>query len=148
MQVIWGWVLYTAAALWGQGVFGGLDLLGPGLALCLRLGWVRSAFWLGIAWIVVQEGVGNIFFGTALLVFGGIPVFFFALKWLLTPRNGVFTVLFSVLAACWEMAALHILLSLQGLPADLAGGWERGVAQGIAYMVIITGGALALERSR
>lgn len=148
MQAFAGWILFTAAALWGQTVLGGIDLLGPGVALCLRLGWMRSALWLGTAWMMVQEGVGNIPFGAALLVFAGIPVFFFGLKWLLTPRNWVFTVQFSALMASWELVVLQLLLSLQGLPVALAGGWEHLAGQGIAFLVIITTGAMLLERSR
>lgn len=146
MRLFLGWTLFTAAALVGQNALHGLDLLGPGLALCLRQGRIKSVFWLAPFWAVIQEGIGNLPFGTALLLYGGLPVLSRGLKWMLDPGTWVFTILLALLATAWERVVLHLLLSLQDIPLSIAGGWERFLLQTVAYLLVVTVGSLILKR--
>ena len=146
MQIFLGWSLFTAGALVGQNCLHGIDLLGPGLALCLRQGWRRNAIWPALVWMVIQEGVGNLPFGSALLLYSGVPVLFFGLKWGLDPAAWIFTVLLAFSATVWEGSVLHLFLSLQSLPTTLAGGWERFLLQFFAYVLIMTVGSLIVKK--
>jgi hypothetical protein len=70
MSAVVFWVVFGMLGVWIQFFAPGLDALAPGLVVSLqREHWSRT-FWLLLAWMLVQEGVGSMAFGGVIMLYG------------------------------------------------------------------------------
>jgi hypothetical protein len=143
--VIW-WTDFLIIALWAQELSGGLDFLSPGVLICLQSGQWLTALWMGVLWVLVQEGGGNLVFGVSILFYAGMLIFFLLSKWLLEPENPLFIILFSLLLACWSWVVLSGAISFQELPPRAYSPWAWIARQWAAYMFFWSGALFIYRR--
>lgn len=105
-QAVW-WLFYTLAAVWAQSFFPGVDFLAPGLIVCLQKDTKAKAFWLGLCWVIIQEGASSLSFGYALAQYAVLLACYAVGRWLFEGRNFVFICLLGVL-----LAAAHYTLTV------------------------------------
>lgn len=119
MKAIVWWTIYTILGIWLQRFIPGLDCFAPALAGCMYLGLFRTTFWLGLVWIIIQEGTGSLAFGFTLLFYAGIVLFFLSSKLLFTQKNPLFFIGASFFAAGLYFVAVQIMISLQELNVSI-----------------------------
>lgn len=142
--IIW-WTDYLILALWGQELSGGLDFLSPGVLVCLQSGQWWTALWMAAAWVLVQEGGGNLVFGVSVVFYAGMLAFYLVSRWLLEPENPLFIIFFSLLLACWSWGVVSGAVSFQELPPRTQFPLSWIAKQWVAY-VFFWGGALFVYR--
>ena len=142
--IIW-WTDYLILALWGQELSGGLDFLSPGVLVCLQSGQWWTALWMAAAWVLVQEGGGNLVFGVSIVFYAGMLVFYLISRWLLEPENPLFIIFFSLLLACWSWGVVSGAINFQELPPRSHSPLPWITKQWVAY-VVFWGGALFVYR--
>lgn len=131
-QWIW-WAAYSVIAFWAQDMSGGLDFLSPAVLICLQTGQWWAATIFTASWILVQEGVGNLMFGSSIVFFGGMHVLFFLARWLLEPENPLFIIFFSLLLAVWSRLVLVGVVAFQEVHVQLDDPWTVIGRQWLAY---------------
>lgn len=109
------WLVYTLAAVWLQAFFPGPDLFAPALLLVLQERGYSRLGWLLPLWILIQEGSGSLHFGTSLLWYSGLILFFCSTRNLLDSRGFLFICLMSIFAGVWQFLCLYLLSGLQEL---------------------------------
>ena len=112
--VLW-WTLYTAAAVWAMRWFPGVDFLAPGLVICLQDENYTTAFWLGLAWTLLAEGVGGLHFGFGPAWYGGVAALYFGGRWLFEAKNLLFMCLLGLALGAWHYLLCLLLAGLQDL---------------------------------
>jgi len=112
--IIW-WLLYTIFGIWLQRFIPGLDCFAPALAGCFYLGLTTTTFWLALIWILVQEGIGSLAFGSTLLFYTGITIFFFWSKIIFAKNSPLFFIGASVFTAGFYFLVMNIMTNLQEL---------------------------------
>lgn len=109
------WFLYTVAGVWLQLVLPGVDVFAPALVVCLQERRLRQFLWLAVCWIVLQEGAGNLPFGTMILWYAGLVAFFVLGRWLFESRNVVFVLIIGLVMGGWHFLLTLLMAGLQGL---------------------------------
>jgi len=142
--IIW-WTDYLILALWGQELSGGLDFLSPGVLVCLQSGQWWTALWMAVAWVLVQEGGGNLVFGVSIVFYAGMLAFYLISRWLLEPENPLFIIFFSLLLACWSWGVVSGAINFQELPPRTHSPLPWIAKQWVAY-VFFWGAALFVYR--
>jgi hypothetical protein len=61
------WAAFTIVGVWAQHFLPGVDFLAPGLLVSLQEERPLGTAWLAVVWIMLQEGMGTLFFGASLL---------------------------------------------------------------------------------
>jgi len=109
------WLIYTALGIWAQRLIPGVDIFAPALVVCLQLRRVTQFFWLALAWIILQEGMGNLPFGNLLLWYGGLVLFFVVGRWLFESRNLIFVFIIGIFMGSWHYLLTQLMADLQNL---------------------------------
>lgn len=143
-EPLW-WGLYFVISIWAQELSGGLDFLSPGLLVCLQTGQFWTAAWMTFLWVFVQEGVGNLVFGVAIVFYAGMYLTFLLSRWLLEPENPLFIFVFSFILSAWAWVTLSGAVRFQELEILMLSPWIWIPRQWAAY-VIYWALALALFR--
>jgi hypothetical protein len=112
--------LYTAAAVWIQYFWPGIDFFTPGLLVCLQEKKGKTVLILAGLWMLFIEGSGSVAFGSQLLYLAGLFVFFRAGSVVFEPENPFFVILLSLVLAVWRFLAGWLMLSLQDLAFSLS----------------------------
>lgn len=107
------WTGFTLFGLWMQSFVPGVDFLAPGLVLCLQEEKVRSTVGLALAWLLLQEGIGSLAFGTGLLWYGILAGLFFFGHWLFEAKNFFFMVILGACLGVMHFALTHVMAQLQ-----------------------------------
>lgn len=107
------WLLYTMGCVWIHSFLPGLDCFAPALIVCLHLGHYQSVFWLGPAWLLINEGLGTYDFGPAIIWYAGLILFFFAIQVFFSSRHIYFVFLCAVFAGCWQFFVYSSMAGLQ-----------------------------------
>lgn len=119
MSVTLFWVLFAVVSIWVQFLVPGLDALAPGIIVSLqREHWSRT-FWLVLAFLLVQEGIGSMAFGGAVLFYALLMAGFMLGCSLFEAFNILFMLLLGIWYGLVRMLGQHILAGLQdiSLPA-------------------------------
>lgn len=107
------WTIFTVAAIWGQFLVPGADFLAAGFVVSLQEQKRSRTIWLVLVWILLQEGMGSLAFGTVPLLYGTLYLGYYCGRWLFEPKNFLFICLlgiFSGVMQAWlglTMAALQ-----------------------------------------
>lgn len=112
------WFFYTLFVIYLEFFWGGYDFFVPGLFLCLQY---RQKWFVGllIVWIVLHESVSRLVFGSVLLTYLGIMLFFFIGSWFFEKRHFVFILSLSLLSAIWQWFVYRIFAGMQEIYLQL-----------------------------
>lgn len=107
------WGVFTLSGVWLQSFMPGVDFLAPGLILCLQEEKARTTVFLGLLWLLIQEGTGSLAFGTAVLWYGVLAALFFFGHWLFEARNFVFMVILGGCLGVLHFGLMNVMTHLQ-----------------------------------
>ncbi|WP_285907421.1 hypothetical protein [Pseudodesulfovibrio pelocollis] len=117
VALLW-WSAYTAAAIWLHRTVPGVDLLAPGIVLSLQEDGGRRTVWLGLAWMLIIEGTGNLPFGYGLAWYGVLVALFLLGRSVFEARSLVFMALLGLALGALHPVITHSLASLAELTVD------------------------------
>lgn len=118
MRVLLFWTFFTVAAIWGQSVVPGTDFLAAGLVVSMQEQSRGRSLWLALVWILLQEGMGSLAFGSVPLLYGVLALGFTVGRWLFEPRNFLFICLIGVFLGVAQAWLGLTMATLQGVVAD------------------------------
>ncbi len=113
MPVFVFWLLYTVLGVWAHSFFPGLDCFAPALIVCLHLRRYRTAFWLGSAWLLINEGAGALAFGSSIVWYSGVILFFFFIQLFLSSRHIYFVLTLALFAGGWQFFVFSSMIRFQ-----------------------------------
>jgi hypothetical protein len=113
------WLGYFFISVWGQEFVPGTDFFSPGILVLLQFNRLKSALFLGLVVLFVQEGVGSLNFGLIILLELGMFFLFIAGTWLLTPANLLFVFVYFFALTIYRFALIWVLSSLQELVVEV-----------------------------
>ncbi len=109
LGICW-WALFTMLAVWAQYFIPGIDFLAPGILVSLQEERPSVTAWLVLFWILLQEGMGSLFFGSALLLYGTLILAFYLGRAFFDPRSlTLMCFLGGLLGICHFLFTLMIL---------------------------------------
>lgn len=111
-EIVW-WSFFLSLGIWGQRFLPGIDVLVIGLLIALQEGKIRCILWLLPVIILLQEGMGGVPFGSALLWYGGVILLFCLGRWLFEAENFLFMFLLSLCLGGLHYALSDMMASLQ-----------------------------------
>ncbi len=106
------WFFYTLFVIYLEFFLGNYDFFVPGLFLCLQY---RQKWFVALlaVWIVLRESINRLAFGSVLLTYLGIMVFFFIGSWLFEKRHFLFIFFLSLVAAIWQWIVCRTFAGMQ-----------------------------------
>ncbi len=115
-KILWS-LLYVVISVWVQKIFPNwcLDLLLPFLIALLELEEIYLLVGILPLWIVIQEGVGILPFGTSILIFVILLIFYKAYKTFFSFTNILFVLIFSLTTVICHALVLIMVLIVQEL---------------------------------
>ncbi|WP_051617089.1 hypothetical protein [Desulfonatronovibrio hydrogenovorans] len=108
-------LIYTVLGVWGQFALPSVDFLTPALVVLLQLGFFSYAFWAGLFWMLIQEGAGDLAFGTAILFYSGLLIFFFTGGAFFEVSNILFSLFLFLFLSIYKPWIVTVMASLQDL---------------------------------
>lgn len=111
-NILW-WTLFIVCGIWAQYFLRGVDLLMVGLVVSLQEDQLPQTFWLLGIFVLVQEGVGSLAFGSSLLWYAMLLALYTTGRWLFQARNIFFMVLLGAAMGLWHYLLVNIMASLQ-----------------------------------
>ncbi len=118
MKELCWWIFITILGVFFKDWLTGIDFFLPALILCYQKKNFFCAFFLGIIWILIQEGSGDIPFGATLLWYMAVSFFYFFLKQFLATNNLIFITILSFISSCSYYVSIWIISSLQEIVVD------------------------------
>lgn len=118
MRSLLFWGLFTVAAVWGQYMVPGTDFFAAGLIVSLQEQGRARSLWLALFWILLQEGMGSLAFGTIPLLYGVLFLGFHFGRWLFDPRNYLFICLLGLFFGIAQAWLGLTMATLQGVLPD------------------------------
>ena len=112
------WLGYFLISVWGQEFVSGTDFFSPGLLVLLQFNRLKSALFLGLVILFVQEGTGSLNFGLIILLELGIFLLFILGTWLLTPTNLFFVFVYFLGLTIYRSALIWVLGNLQEIVVE------------------------------
>lgn len=112
-ECVW-WVFFFIIAIWTQRLLPGIDALCIGLILVLQEGRLGRLLWLFPLLILVQEGGGSLAFGSSIIWYGSMVLFFVIGRNLFAVDSLIFMILFSLALGLMRFALIEVMSSLQG----------------------------------
>lgn len=133
--LLW-WIGFTIIGIWVQLALPGLDVFAPAVVVCLQERRLGQLAWLLPAWIVLQEGMGSAQFGTMILWYAGLVLFFVLGRWLFESRNVMFVFFTGVFLGLWHYFLLNSMAVLQGYSLDMERLVVESVQQAVAFPLL------------
>lgn len=132
---VW-WLLYTIAGVWLQSWIPGVDVFAPAVMVCLQEERRREALWGIVCWTVLQEGAGNMPFGSMILWYIALVLVVTVSRSLFDSRNIVF-----ILCSGIMLGGLHYFMTLgmsalQGLSVDTHRVLLESAAQPVVFVLV------------
>lgn len=114
------WLLYAAAAIALQSLMTGMDFLLPGLLLALQQRRLARSLCLAMFFLVLQEGMGSMSFGSTFLLYTLAFLCFYAACSLFEGKSVLFIILLGALLAAAHYVTFSLVASLQDIPWQAA----------------------------
>ncbi|BBD09667.1 hypothetical protein [Desulfovibrio ferrophilus] len=127
------WLIFTVIGVWAQRLLPGVDFFAPALVVCLQQRRITQFVWLTLAWIILQEGMGNLPFGNLLLWYSGLVLIFVVGRWLFESRNLIFVFIIGIFMGSWHFLLTQIMTNLQVLEVNRAQLLLEGVHQAVIF---------------
>jgi hypothetical protein len=112
------WIGFILVGIWAQRFVPGADFFAPALIVCLQQRRVSTAIWLAGLFIVLQEGMGSLAFGSLILWYAGLMVVYLVGRWLFESRNLLFIFIIGVFLGVWRFILVRMMASLQDMVPD------------------------------
>lgn len=135
LRLIW-WATYITGALIIQQAVPGVDALVPGFLLSLQERNTRQSAWLFLIFVLIQEGSGNIAFGSSLLWYGGQVLFFRISQRFFVADNLLFVFMLSGILGAYRAALEWFMCAVQKVPVDIAALTQESIIQALVVPVI------------
>ncbi|MFZ5425517.1 MAG: hypothetical protein ACOZEN_00975 [Thermodesulfobacteriota bacterium] len=129
------WSVFTLSGVWLQSFMPGVDFLAPGLILCLQEEKVRTTVFLGLLWLLIQEGTGSLAFGTAVIWYGVLAAMFFFGHWLFEARNFVFIAILGACLGVLHFGLMHVMTQLQDWLVPAGRVFMESIVQAVVFPV-------------
>lgn len=129
------WAVFTLGGMWLQSFIPGVDFLAPGLVLSLQEEKIRTTAILGFIWLLIQEGVGSLAFGSVVLWYGLLVALFFFGHWLFEAKNFVFMMILGACLGVLHFGLMHVMTQLQDWRADPGRSLVEAVVQAVVFPV-------------
>ncbi len=136
MLGIFWWGSFTVVGVWAQYFFPGIDFLAPGILVSLQEERPGVTVWLVLFWILLQEGMGSLFFGSAILLYGTLILAYHIGRNLFDSRSlTLVCFLGGVLGVCHFLFILMIL-RLENMIFPLERIFLESVAQAVLLPLV------------
>ncbi len=109
------WVLYILTGIITQHFFPGIDALLPGFLIALQSGNKVAVGWLFIVFVLIQEGCGNLYFGTSILWYGGHILLYQICSRLVVPTGFGGVLLFAALSGLYGICVMAFMLAIENI---------------------------------
>lgn len=129
------WGVFTLGGIWLQGFMPGVDFLAPGLILSLQEEKTRTTVFLGLLWLLIQEGTGSLAFGTVVLWYGVLAALFFFGHWLFEARNFVFMAILGACLGVLHFGLMNVMTQLQDWLVSPGRVFMESVIQAVVFPV-------------
>ena len=129
-NVTW-WFFYILIAIGLQQNFPGLDFLLPGFIIAVQERNVAQVGWVGLFFILLQEGLGSLAFGGTIMWYLLAIVWFFIAYNLFEVESFLFIFLLSGILATMHLAVFYMIASLQNIPVNNTKIMEESVYQAL-----------------
>ncbi|THB62693.1 MAG: hypothetical protein D6E12_18795 [Desulfovibrio sp.] len=113
-NAVW-WVVFSAFGVMAQAALPGVDFLVPGLVVSLQEERWNQSLWLALAFTLIQEGSGNLQFGSGLVWYGAVMCLFFVGRWLLEAKSITFIIVLGAGLGLWHYLLVKWTAFLQEL---------------------------------
>lgn len=130
------WVAFFAVGICLQRALPGIDILAAGLFVALQERGEWRIFWVILALILVQEGMGTLDFGACLIWYPALLGFFFIGRWLFETRNVLFVVLLSACLGAVHLVVALLMTRLQYIAVDLPTLLDESILQAVLIPVV------------
>ena len=117
------WLLYCIVAITLQALMPGIDFMLPGLLLALQERHHVQSLCVGTIFLILQEGMGSMPFGSTLLLYALAVICFYAACSLFEGRSALFVILLGMVLAAMHAFTFVLVASLQDIP------WQASVLQ-------------------
>lgn len=114
---IW-WFVFFIVAIIAQSILSGIDFLLVGVIIALQERKIGQLIWVILAAILLQEGMGTLPFGSALLWYVSAIVVFYGGRALFEAENFIFIFLVSALLGILHYFFIFFMVSLHDLPIN------------------------------
>ena len=113
LNLLW-WIVFTAVALAVQvNINMGIDLLVAGLIISLQEKRITQTIWLVAAWVIIQEGMSDLAFGSTILWYVGTTTLFYMCNWLFESRSIMFLILLCIVLGAWHGLLTAMMVSME-----------------------------------
>lgn len=135
MSAVVFWLIFCILGVWVQFFAPGLDALAPGLIVSLqREHWSRT-IWLGLAWMLVQEGIGSMAFGGVVLLYSLLIGGFILGCRLFDEANPLFMLLLGLGYGLLLILSQYILAGLQDVSLPIRSMLDRFLMQSVYFVL-------------
>ena len=131
-NIAW-WLAFFLAAVYAQTILSGIDFLLIGVIIALQERRPVQLAWVILAAILLQEGVGTLPFGSALLLYTFAILAFYGGRVLFEAENFFFIFLFSALLGLLHFVFTFAIAELHNLRID---DYRLGVESAIQALLI------------
>jgi hypothetical protein len=129
-NALW-WLLYSMIAIVLQAMFPGVDFFLPGLLILLQEQKIWHILTLGVAFLLLQEGMGSMAFGGTLAWYASAVLLFYAGCRMFHGLNLLFVMLLSLILAVVHYMVFGALAALQDIPWDTARLFDECLLQAL-----------------
>lgn len=113
-NILW-WFSFTFIAITLQSYVAGVDFLIPGFIVLLQERSIKQFLWVTGIFLILQEGMGTMAFGSVLLWYFSAVALFILGKWLFEVQSLAFILLLSIALSATRYAILVLFANLQDL---------------------------------
>ncbi len=139
MKIFLWCFFYTGTLIWLQKIFPNwcVDLLLPIIPVLLELKRSYLLSFYVLLWILVQEGIGNVMFGSSILVFIITFLSFFLYKRFFSFMSFFFALLLSFTVVFSQLLIVVLISFLQGLEMDTMGLFFRYARYFVIFIIFL-----------
>ena len=119
LRFLW-WALFISFAIFLQHLIPGVDVLAPGFLLSLQEKKPWQTLWLFLLFCLVQEGAGSMRFGSSVVWYGGLAVFFWIGQRFFVAENTVFVLLLALFLGAYHALLTLLMCTMQEIPVEYA----------------------------
>ncbi len=119
-----------------QGFVPGVDVLVVALIILLQEKEYVFSAWVMLLFVLLQEGMGTLAFGGAVLWYGGLFLLFFCGKIFFEARNVFFLLLFSIVLGIMHVLLLLMLAPLQNLTLNVPTLLHEAFMQALCILLL------------
>lgn len=135
LSALW-WSVFTLAGIWCQGFLPGIDCLAPGLFISLYDENTPGTITLATVWIILQEGMGTLAFGYAVIWYSLLVLFFVFTHNLFKPKSLILVCLAGGFLGVLKFVLTLSLLSLEAKGSPLGKILWESLLQAVSFPAI------------